>query len=325
MKVHRNHEGTSKQSKGAVFMKKAMTVTVVFEGDSLNYGEGFGNNLELKKVTRGNGNIHTFISRQALRYDIVRLGNEWFDWNLDTVDKEEKVVQFKKNVTIEDSAEMDLFGYMRTQSSKGAMTRNAVARLSHGFSLETYGGETDFQTNAGLAKRIESGNEIVMADVHKSLYTYTITLDLGRVGVDKNDGVELSNEEKFKRVQELLTIIKFLNRHIRGRQENLNPLFVIGGVYPIANPFYQGRVAIRKNDSAFNVEVDLLKEVDDMTFGATKIGAQTKVGLAKGFFANEDELKTYYKEKLSTVDGFFDGVLNDVADYFGVVNETTSN
>ncbi len=96
---------------------KALTITVVFEGNSLNFGEGIANISELKKIHRGNGDVYTFASRQSIRYDIVRLGNEIFGWNLDTVDKASRVIQFKKDVTIKDSVEMDLFGYLKLTSS----------------------------------------------------------------------------------------------------------------------------------------------------------------------------------------------------------------
>ena len=68
-------------------MKKGLTVSVIFKAQSLNYGEGFGNISELKKVSRGDGNQYTVASRQCIRYDIVRLGAEIFNWNLQVVDK----------------------------------------------------------------------------------------------------------------------------------------------------------------------------------------------------------------------------------------------
>ena len=55
---------------------KGLTLTIIFKAQSLNYGEGIGNISELKKLTRGNGNVYTFASRQALRYDIARIGNK---------------------------------------------------------------------------------------------------------------------------------------------------------------------------------------------------------------------------------------------------------
>ena len=95
-------------------VKKGLSITMIFKAQSLNYGEGIGNISELKKLSRGDGSTYTFASRQALRYDIARLGNKMFGWNLEVVDKSKGTVQFKEGLTIEDSQEMDLFGYMKT-------------------------------------------------------------------------------------------------------------------------------------------------------------------------------------------------------------------
>lgn len=89
--------------------KKGLSITLVFKAQSLNYGEGIGNISELKKLTRGDGSVYTFASRQAIRYDIVRLGNKLFGWNLQVVNKEKGTIQFDDKLTIQDSEEMDLF------------------------------------------------------------------------------------------------------------------------------------------------------------------------------------------------------------------------
>lgn len=89
--------------------KKGLSVTMIFKAQSLNYGEGIGNISELKKLSRGDGSTYTFASRQAIRYDIARLGNKMFGWNLEVVDKAKGTVQFKEELTIKDSEEMDLF------------------------------------------------------------------------------------------------------------------------------------------------------------------------------------------------------------------------
>ena len=90
-------------------LKNGLTITMIFKAQSLNYGEGIGNISELKKLSRGDGSTYTFESRQAIRYDIARLGNKMFGWNLEVVDKSKGTVQFKDELTIEDSQEMDLF------------------------------------------------------------------------------------------------------------------------------------------------------------------------------------------------------------------------
>ena len=89
--------------------KKGLSITIIFKAQSLNYGEGIGNISELKKLSRGDGSTYTFASRQAIRYDIARLGNKMFGWNLEVVDKAKGTVQFKEELTIKDSEEMDLF------------------------------------------------------------------------------------------------------------------------------------------------------------------------------------------------------------------------
>ena len=48
-------------------MKKGLTMTMIFEAESGNYGEGIGNITALKKMSRSDGNMYTYISRQAMR------------------------------------------------------------------------------------------------------------------------------------------------------------------------------------------------------------------------------------------------------------------
>ena len=52
---------------------KGLTISIIFEAESANYGEGVGNVASLKKISRGKGNQYTYISRQAIRYNIACL------------------------------------------------------------------------------------------------------------------------------------------------------------------------------------------------------------------------------------------------------------
>ena len=58
-------------------MKNGLTVSLIFEASSLNYGEGMGNITTLKHITREGGEQYTYVSRQALRYNFV----EQLGWN----------------------------------------------------------------------------------------------------------------------------------------------------------------------------------------------------------------------------------------------------
>ncbi|MBO3444543.1 type I-B CRISPR-associated protein Cas7/Cst2/DevR [Clostridium sp. CCUG 7971] len=302
-------------------MKKGLTFTVVAQAQSLNYGEGIGNIAELKKLTRADGNMYTFASRQCLRYDIVRLAADLFDWNLQVVDKSKGTIQFKDSMTIKDSQEMDLFGYMKTakkddKEKGGSATREAVVRLSNAISLEAYRSDMDFLNNKGLADRIGEHPNLANVEQHLSYYTYTVTIDLSKVGVDKD--IELSSEEKCTRVTQLLEIIKILNRNIRGRQENLSPLFVVGGMYDIANPFFLGRVKVQGDKNGYKVSSNTIEEIVNSTFLGKELKDSTYIGMVEGAFTNKEEFKDIVGENLLTVDRFFSELTKGVKEYYGV-------
>ena len=167
---------------------RGLTLTVVVEGQSLNFGEGFGNVATLKKLKRANGNEYDFSSRQSLRYSIVKMGNESFGWRLSSFNNESKVVQFAEEESIAASPEIDLFGYMKTKS-KGSddktATRVAPVRLTPAIALEPFNYEVEFQTNKWLADRAGKQPNIANSENHRSLYRYTVTVDLDRVGTEE--------------------------------------------------------------------------------------------------------------------------------------------
>ena len=287
---------------------KGLTLTIIFKAQSLNYGEGIGNISELKKLARGNGNVYTFASRQALRYDIARIGNKLYDWNLEVVDKSKGTIQFKDELNIKDSQEMDLFGYMKTSKKSaeneegGSETRSAAVRLSHAISLEEYKSDMDFLNNKGLADRIKQFPNLANIEQHLSYYTYTVTVDLSRIGKDGN--IELSQEEKTTRVLQLLEIIKVLNRDIRGREENLSPLFIVGGIYNINSPFFLGRIKLEAKGEEFKINTKVLESAMELKIGENSVKENTFVGIVPNEFKNEIELKELFGEKMLSIQGF---------------------
>ena len=145
--------------------REGLTVTMVFLAESANYGEGIGNISTLKKMSRGNHEQYSYISRQAMRYNIVRQA----DWDQTPVDGKSGVVQFAPSATIVEYPEIDLFGYMKTVAKDGdqkggASTRSAVVRLSNAIALEPFLGNLEFLTNMGLAARGKLENEIAQSE-----------------------------------------------------------------------------------------------------------------------------------------------------------------
>lgn len=294
--------------------KKGLTITLIFKAQSLNYGEGIGNISELKKLTRGDGSVYTFASRQAIRYDIVRLGNKMFNWNLEVVDKSKGTIQFIDSLTIKDSEEMDLFGYMKTAKNDSSAIRSASVRLSNAISLEDYKSDMEFLNNKGLADRIGEFPNLANIEQHLSYYTYTITIDLDKIGRD--DEIELPSEEKVKRVNELLDIVKVLNRDIRGREENLSPVFVIGGMYNINSPFYLGRIKLNGKNGEFSIDTEMLKDTSKLTIGENSIFEDTKVGILRNTFKNENEIEEAFKGKMTNIEEFFKNLKEEVTKYY---------
>lgn len=286
---------------------KGLTMSMIFESFGANYGEGIQNINTLKKVSRGDGNMYSYISRQALRYNMVQQS----EWDNTPVSDAQKVVQFATEASIKDYPEIDLFGYMKTKSDEGAATRSAVVRLGHAVALEPFNGDLDFQTNIALAKRSSLRNDIAQSEIQRSFYAYTVTIDLDLVGEEKdasgNIVVSISNEEKAKRVITLLRTIQYLYRDVKGRRENLSPLFAVGGVYDRKTPFFDGRLIIRKG----NLKTEIIKSIID---GDKAIGSNTVVGYTDGIFVNNDEIKSSLSSV--SVPEFFNSIISAVQDYY---------
>lgn len=309
------------QIRGKRKMSKGLTISVVFLAQSLNYGEGIANIAELKKLTRMDGNMYSFASRQAVRYDMVRLGHDLFNWNLQVVDKAKGTIQFRDDVSIKESVEMDLFGYMKTAKKEadnkgGSLIRSAVARLSNAISLEPYRSDMDFLNNKGFADRIGEHPNLANSEQHLSYYTYTLTIDLEKVGVDGD--IVLDKEERARRVNQLLDIVKVLNRNIRGRQENLSPLFIVGGVYDMANPFFLGRMKVNAVNGKYEIDSKMIAETAEMTLGDVCVKDNTNVAMVDGMFNNKQEFIEVFGDKVLTIETFFKGLKESVNSYYGM-------
>ncbi len=284
---------------------KGLTFTAIFEAESANYGESIGNVASLKKVIRNNGEQYSYISRQALRYNMIEQLGEPLASVKGEGKGEKKVIQFSKDATIENAPEIDFFGYLKTEQKTTGKKRSAKVRLSHAISLETYKGDIEFLTNKGLADRIDEFMNIAQAEIHKSYYRYTMTMDLDEIGIDEVEGLELPTEERARRVCKLLDTVALLYRDIRGRREDLKPIFIIGGVYDLKNPFFHNAVNLKDN----KLDIDAIKE---MMF--EQIKDNTHSALTSGKFANDSEIKA--ELETVTMPEFFEILKGKVRDYY---------
>jgi CRISPR-associated protein Cst2 len=278
---------------------KGLTITMIFQAESANYGEGIGNVASLKKISRNKGDQYTYISRQAIRYNIMEQFGEEFAPVKAEGSGDKKVIQFSSDATIDNYPEIDFFGYLKTEKGTSGKKRNAKVRLSNAISLETFKGDLDFLTNKGQADKINENMNIAQAEIHKSYYRYTITADLDQIGIDEEYNIEIDNKEKSRRVKKLLDTIALLYRDIRGRREDLKPLFSIGGVYDVKNPVFQNVVDVENN----KISIDAIEGVLYDT-----IKNDTYCGVVEGRFDNGKEMK----ERLQ---------VKNMPEYFSILKE----
>lgn len=310
---------------------KGLTLSIIFEADSANYGEGYGNVSALKRISRADGNSYTYISRQAL---IFSLKNNLGWLNTETA-AQGKVAQYTWDSNIKESPEIDLFGYMKTKSKDKTKSKNkdkkvtededenkkgeqkiraAVVRFSNAISLENYSGDMEFGTNLSLANRTPDKKGLLPynAEIHKSYYAYTVTVDLDLVGVDKNDGINLQKDniqECKDRIIKLLEGIEFLHREIKADSKNMNPIFAIGGIYNIKNPFFANRLELSEYKK---LNISLIKEILD-SINSKDMG-KTYIGCLLEKFSNGNEIKSELKSE--SIVNFFNKLREEVNNYY---------
>lgn len=283
---------------------KGLAMTIIFQAESANYGESLGNISALKKISRNNGDQYTYISRQAIRYNMMeQIGEKEAPVKAEG-SGDKKVIQFLSEATITDFPELDFFGYLKTEKGTQGQKRSAKVRLSNAISLETFKADLDFLTNKGQADKVGENMNIAQAEIHRSYYRYTVTIDLDQIGIDGQ--IQIDNKEKSRRVQKLMDTIAFLYRDIRGRREDLKPLFVIGGVYDVKNPVFQNVVDIKDN----KVLVENILGVLDYS----GIKENTKCGVIKNQFDNTSEIEKELNAE--SVPAFFNDLKEKIDAYY---------
>ncbi|MFZ8861062.1 MAG: type I-B CRISPR-associated protein Cas7/Cst2/DevR [Thermocrinis sp.] len=302
-------------------MKGMLTLTIITQrATSLNYGENIGNVSILKKLSLGDNSQITYVSDKALKYDIRRKGKEEKEWRLldekvkELIEKSKEgkklnVDKFAKELVWE-YQEFDLFGGLLT-NLKGAdgkkvelsygdsVKRTAPVKITYAYSISKFQGDIDFMNNIEAYNRYirhieqKEAQVITQSEQHTAHYYYTIAADLDRIGVwETENGTEevIPAEEKAKRVKDLLDIIRTLSRQIRGRYENLSPIFVIGGIYKVKNPFFMGCIGAKETEDG-KLLLDVNRLLDCKGIIPEEERDNTLCGLLSGFFANEQEIR----------------------------------
>jgi CRISPR-associated protein Cst2 len=284
---------------------------------SLNGGEGTGGNVTvMKKITNYKGDEFAYVSGQALRrymketllqlgYKITEVdekGQPTFrDEKGKTIDldkklKEHKEVAFKKFI------DLDLFGYMFPNGDR----RWSPVKVTPLISILPYKGEYDYLTRKQKPKKAneKSGNIVQIEIDTMNFMRGNIMVNTAHIGNEIDEYSYditpiLSDDEKTERLNSLLEAIKCFNGGAKQARnlEDISPKFIIIAKQKTGNPFLLNSLDV---DIEGNINVENIKEaIED-----NQVETLT-IGIAKGVFANEEEIKTRF-ENVTTVNRAID-------------------
>ncbi len=261
---------------------RGLTMAIIFQIESPDDKKTNENIKSRRRIIDGKLYRHTYIPIQTLRHNLInQIGEECEEIGVDKM-----ALQLDPEATIDKYPEVDLFGYVKKAEEQ--KIRLAIVRLSNAVSLESLEGENG---------------------IKRTYYTYTISADLDKVGIDENDGIEIGNTEKTDRVINLLDTIRYLHMDVNEEKKELEPLFVVGGVYDFEDAIFHDILGVENN----KVDIDKIRNVlKNVPYENVEL--DTHCGLAKGFFDNDNEII----EKLGakSISEYFEIIKDKVINYY---------
>lgn len=222
---------------------KGITSTVIFESSAINGDVNIGIH-SIKKLSRDNG-VFSIFSRPSMRNKTFNTLNYLSGWEEAPLTFDEDVIQFRfPKANIIQYAEMDIFGFMNTSvlgSNKISVTRKSPVGMTKAISLEPYRSDTAFYANHSLVKRANaqifsevSDTNIKIAnpnpytkEEHYSIYRFSYTIDLCRLGFHEVSIITSSNSRDDKLKKALDGINEWINNFepVAFQDVEVNPLY----------------------------------------------------------------------------------------------------
>ncbi|MFA5427081.1 MAG: type I-B CRISPR-associated protein Cas7/Cst2/DevR [Sulfurimonas sp.] len=278
---------------------------------SLNGGESSGGNVTvMKKISNANGDEFAYVSGQALRRylketlmqleekisSVDEKGNPTFldkdkNGKETFLDLNKKIDADILNKMYKSVCDLDLFGYMLPQGGR----RWSPVKVSPLVSLLPYKGEYDYLTRKQKTEdeSKKSGNIVQVEIDTLNFMRGNIMINTAHVGNEINEYTYevkkiLRDEEKNKRLNVLLDAIKSFNGGAKQARnlEDIAPKFIIISKQKTGNPFLLNALSVDNNE---NINIENIKEAlaDNTT-------EQYTIGIAKGIFANEQEIRDIF-------------------------------
>jgi len=224
--------------------RKFIVMDIIFYGSSLNYDQGSGNLQELKKITGWDGRQYTLVSRYALRYSLLKTGEQLGLWKLAPGEILERSGGEREGKTVIQPSiktllsgeilkypDYDFFGYLITGTTP-QNSREAPVKISHAISMTPYNYDSHFCANLDLAIRIKNAGKAVNIDPnpftveeHQTFYIYTVVIDVERIGKNevylaKKSGNNWEVDVEWNGTRKIS--IKKANAEIKGEYNNFD-------------------------------------------------------------------------------------------------------
>jgi len=274
---------------------------------SLNGGEGSGGNVTvMKKISNANGDEFAYVSGQALRRylkeTLMQLGETISsvdadgnpvindDGKFESLNK--KIDDKQKEKIFKAVCDLDLFGFMLPKGGR----RWSPVKVSPLVSLLPYKGEYDYLTRKQKTEdeSKKSGNIVQVEVDTKNFMRGNIMINTAHIGNEINEYTYevkkiLSDEEKNKRLNVLLDAIKSFNGGAKQARnlEDIAPKFIIISKQKTGNPFLLNALSVDNNE---NINIENIQEAL-----ADNAPEQYTIGIAKGIFANEQEIRDVFE------------------------------
>jgi len=276
--------------------------------NNLNSSENPGNLVLLKKLQNMNGEYFAYVSGQAFRYymkqtlmqmgvELTKLDNKGEFIIESNAPKSEKE---RYKYILQNHMDLDLFGFMEAKkgSEKMALRRWSPVKVSPLISVFPWKGETDL-----LTQKKEGRGELVKVEVNAFNFMRGTTIinvdEVGSYVDDLNWEIEdvIGPEERKERIGKLLDAIKNLNGggKIARLLDDLTPKFIIIAKQSAATPIFLNSLSVNE-ENELNVGLirETLSNYDDII-------KDYVIGLRGGIFANEQEIREAFGEKVKSV------------------------
>lgn len=204
-------------------------------------------------------------------------------------------ITYKKSLTIEDT---------------NKLKRSQPVRFSNGYSISEFVYDMNLLNDIDAYNRYiqytagQKKQSLVYPEEHLSYYTYTLTIDLDKVGAfeKEEDGMVvfepvIDPEVRAKRVNDILEIVLlYLNRKIKGRDERLTPVFLIGGVYDVKHPFFANAIYFSEQNQKLYFNADDITKIFD-TYKTPDIYSNTFLHFHDSFVKAKGQVPTQLENK----------------------------